>query len=89
MRESSPPQYAVHMRSGLPSGCHTFDSAVAHRTANDITIDVENRVRGSPDTACTAIYGTHEQIVELGTDFTSGMDYVVHVNDRTLVLHAQ
>ena len=89
VRESFPPQYAVHILSGMPSGCHHFESATVTRSGDVITIDVENRVTGGPDTACTAIYGTHESNVDLGSDFVSGKTYTVRVNDRVLELHAQ
>jgi hypothetical protein len=89
VRDSAPTQYAVHVASGLPSGCAQFADATASRSGDDITITVRNTVPSDPQIACTQIYGTHEATVELGTDFVSGAHYVVHVNDRTVEFTAQ
>jgi hypothetical protein len=50
---------------------------------------VTNTHPSDPDIACTAIYGMHESTVELGTDFASGGEYVVKVNDKELRFTAQ
>ena len=89
VRESFPPQYAVRVVSGLPSGCHTFDGAEVTRNGTEIAIAVWNRVPSDARIACTAIYGTHEEIVELGSDFRSGVVYHVAVNDLALTFTAQ
>ncbi len=89
VRESFPPQYAVRVVSGLPSGCHTFDGAEVTRNGTEIAIAVWNRVPSDARIACTAIYGTHEEMVELGSDFRSGVVYHVAVNDRPLTFTAQ
>ena len=89
VRESFPVQYAVRIVSGLPSGCHTFDGAEVTRNGTEITIAVWNRVPSDARIACTAIYGTHEEIVELGSDFRSGVVYHVAVNDLALTFTAQ
>lgn len=89
VRESAPPQYALQVTSGLPSGCAEFHSATVERDGDTITVTVQNRMPASPDVVCTMIYGTHEETVELGSDFVSGREYTVKVNDRTLTFTAQ
>jgi hypothetical protein len=90
IRESFPPQYAVRIVSGLPSGCALFHAAVLEpRQANTFTIRVQNTLPADANVACTAIYGMHESIVELGSDLTPGADYVVRVNDKELAFTAQ
>jgi hypothetical protein len=90
VRESFPPQYAVAITSGLPSGCAQFNEAViTGRDGNTITISVTNTIPSDPEVACTAIYGTHESTVELGTDFESGETYTVDVNGETKEFTAQ
>lgn len=89
VRETFPPQYAVRVLSGLPSGCHQFAGATVSRSGGEITIAVRNSLPSDRGIACTAIYGTHEEIVELGSDFQSGVVYHVAVNDRALTFTAQ
>ena len=89
IQESSPPQYAVHILSGLPSGCHVFDHATLTRTGSELVIEVMNRVPADPHQACTAIYGTHETNVQLGSDFGSGSTYRVQINEKLLEFTAQ
>jgi hypothetical protein len=86
---SNPGQYQVHITSGLPSGCHVFDHVAVSRSGAEITIDVLNRVPADPMIACTAIYGTHETTVQLGSNFTSGGAYRVQVGTRTIEFTAQ
>ena len=89
-RESSPVQYAVAITSGLPSGCAVFDkSEVTGREGTTITIRVTHTMPADPNTACTMIYGLHESVVELGTDFESGTEYTVKVNDKETTFTAQ
>lgn len=89
MRESAPPQYAVHITSGLPSGCAEFADATASRTGDAITITVRNTLPADARIACTQIYGTHETTVELGSDFVRGTTYRVRVNAKTIEFTAQ
>jgi hypothetical protein len=89
-RESNPPQYAVNVTSGLPDGCTKFHEArTTGRSGTTVTIAVTNTHPSDPMIACTAIYGTHEEVVELGTDFARGTAYVVWVNDKDLRFTAQ
>ncbi len=89
IEESNPVQYAVHIASGLPSGCHVFDHTALARNGTEISIDVWNRLPADSMLACTAIYGTHETTVRLGSDFVRGALYRVHVNERTIEFTAQ
>lgn len=98
VRESAPPQYAVRVVSGLPDGCAEFNEAtLTGRTEREIegivgtTIEIEvtNTVPSGTDVICTAVYGTHEETIDLGSDFDSGTEYVVKVNDEELKFTAQ
>lgn len=90
VRESSPPGYTAHIVSGLPSGCAKFDKAVViERTGNHIAVKVTNTMPADKNTACTAIYGTKETNLDLGTNFKSGESYTVDVNDKSKSFVAQ
>lgn len=90
VRESFPPGYTAQIRSGLPSGCASLDSAkVTGRSDNEVRVTVLNSVPADEDVACTAIYGTVESNVDLGTDFESGETYRVKVNGRETTFVAQ
>jgi hypothetical protein len=90
IRESFPAQYAVRIVSGLPNGCAQFHSVeLVSQGATVFEFRVENSVPADPDTVCTAIYGTHEQIMELGAGLGSGIEYTVKVNDKELKFTAQ
>jgi inhibitor of cysteine peptidase len=88
--ESFPVQYNLRIVSGLPSGCAVFDKAEeTGRSGNEITVRVTNTMPADPNIACTAIYGTHESTLGLGSDFTSGQVYTVRVNDKSTTFTAQ
>jgi hypothetical protein len=89
IRESFPPQYALRIVSGLPSGCHQYEATTVQRSGTAFTVTVTNLAPDDPGVACTAIYGQHEQTVELASDLISGTAYTVEVNDRTLEFTAQ
>ena len=88
--ESFPPQYFAHIVSILPDGCAEFDRNDVTREDTTIRIDVWNLVP-APDAeiACILIVGTVEHNVALGTDFVSGTDYTVIVNDVSDTFVAQ
>ena len=88
--ESFPPQYFLHVVSGLPSGCAKFNQYEMTRGGNEINVKVTNLVP-APDilVACTMIYGFHESNIALGSDFEGGQTYTVHVNDATETFVAQ
>jgi hypothetical protein len=88
--ESFPPQYFLDVVSGLPSGCAEFDRDEVAREGLVIAVTVWNLepVPGA-GVFCTAIYGTIERAIALGSDFQSGATYTVHVNDVTTMFVAQ
>lgn len=87
--KSNPPQYDVLIASGLPSGCAQYDATtLLGRDGDTVRIRVTNTMpKGDLD--CTAIYGTHESTVHLGSDFTMGVTYTVDVNGTTKTFTAQ
>ncbi len=89
VRESYPPQYAVQIQSGIPSGCAAYERTEVTRDGNTFTIEVWNSIIDDPDIACTMIYGIHEQTVNLADDLTPGQEYTVHVNNETITFVAQ
>ena len=80
---SLPPQYAVKIISGLPSGCAEFNGYDLVREGDDIRISVTN-LMPAPDAMvmCTQIYGIQETSVSIGSDFEDGVTYSVYVNDH-------
>jgi hypothetical protein len=88
--ESFPPQYNLLITSGLPSGCAQFNKAeITGGSGNTITVRVTNTVPDDPNVACTAIYGTKETTLPLGSEFTSSETYTVNVNDKSIDFTAQ
>ncbi len=87
----SPTGYAVRVESALPNGCHHFAGAFVQRPSDDeIRVQVENEVPADPHVACTMIYGTHVEVVDLGSNFVAGRSYTVIVNgERTLEFTAR
>ena len=86
--ESSPPQYVLSVRAGLPSGCAEKNRHEAGRVAEAITVIVLNwMAAGSPP--CTMIYGSYELNINLGSDFRPGITYSVSVNDKNTAFVAQ
>jgi len=81
IRESNPPQVTAKISAGLNGGCALQDSHTVSRAGDTITISVLNSMpSGRP--VCTAIYGTYELNVDLGTSFAIGTTYTVRVNDK-------
>jgi len=80
VRESFPAGYAVKVTSGLPSGCAAFDRIDVERSGTLVTLSVWNTMPADSDIACTMIYGTTENTVELGSDFMAGTTYAVVIN---------
>ena len=86
--ESSPPQYMLSVRAGLPSGCAEKNRHETQRAAETISVTVLNWMpAGSPP--CTMIYGSYELNINLGSDFRRGTTYTVSVNDRKTSFVAQ
>jgi hypothetical protein len=85
--ESFPPQYFLNIKAGLPSGCAREYTHIMSRAGDVITVTVLNST--VKDAICTAIYGTYELNLNLGSGFESGKTYTVQVNDKTITFKAQ
>jgi len=79
--ESSPPQYVLSVRAGLPSGCAEKNRHETQRVAQTITVTVLNWMPTGTQ-PCTLIYGSYELNINVGSDFRSGTTYSVIVNDK-------
>jgi hypothetical protein len=79
--ESNPPQYLLSVRAGLPSGCAEQNRHEVARVGDAITVTVLNWIP-TGNVACTAIYGSYELSINIGSDFRSGTTYAVSVNDK-------
>ncbi len=79
--ESFPIQVGVYIKGGLRDGCTTFRDAVV--TREGITIKIEVTTQRPKDKICTAIYGYFEKNLNIGSDFTAGVNYTLEVNDYT------
>jgi len=79
--ESSPPQYFVDVVSGEPNSCVKFDSYDVPRAGNAIRVEIFNieYVGGS----CAEIYSYVDHTIPLGSDFVTGVNYTVEVNNVT------
>jgi hypothetical protein len=76
---SSLPQYFADVVSGEPNSCVRFDSYTVTSAGNTIRIEVLNieYLSGS----CAEIYSYVNHTIPLGSDFVSGVNYTVEVND--------
>ena len=86
--ESAPPQYQVHIVSGLPrgSGCSQSNGyEIRRRDSSEIEVVVTHHEVADPLTACTADYPIVETNIPLGSDFEPGKEYIVRVNSDTVV----
>jgi hypothetical protein len=83
--ESAPPQYFLYVLAGLPSGCAQPYATSVERQGDRVIVKVLNSTpKGA--VACTAIYGTYERNLALGSNFTPGLTYTVDINDGARVL---
>ena len=79
--ESFPLQYFVAVTSGLPSGCAKFGGYSLERDGETISVTVTNLMPADKDIACTAIYGSVQTSIPLGSAFDPDTTYTVIVND--------
>jgi len=86
--ESSPRQYMLNVRAGLPSGCAEKNRHELTRSGDAVTVTVLNWMP-TGNVACTAIYGSYELNINLGSDFRSGTTYKVSVNDKNTTFVGQ
>jgi hypothetical protein len=83
IKESFPLQYAVRVVSGLPNACVKFGQITWERDGDTIRVEVFNVEPASDEVMCAQVYGTAENIIELGSDFESRKTYTVVVNGVT------
>ena len=83
VRESSPPQYAVKITSGLPNGCAKFERIDIVPNGKVVDLRVWNTLPAEKSIACTMIYGTTSNTVNLGGHFERGRTYDVRINGET------
>jgi hypothetical protein len=86
--ESSPPQYMLNVKAGLPSGCAERNRHEIRQEADAITVTVLNWMPKG-NVPCTMIYGSYELNINLGSDFRAGTTYSVSVNDKRTTFVAQ
>ena len=82
--ESAPPQYQLRVVSAMPKGstCSQFNGYEIRRDgSHHIDVIVTHHEVSDPDIPCTADYPVVETAVPLGSDFESGAEYTVRVND--------
>jgi hypothetical protein len=77
--ESFPVQVGVHIKGGLRDGCTTFRDAVITREGN--TVNIEVTTQRPRDAICSQVYSYFERNLNLGSDFKSGTEYTLNVND--------
>jgi hypothetical protein len=82
---TQPPSYAVRIVSGLPSGCARFERIDLRREDARIELVVWNSLPADDEIACTMIYATTENRVELGSDFEPDRSYAVHINGEQAI----
>ncbi len=82
---SLPPQYSLHITSGLPNTCNTFETVEVSRSGDQVTVKVYNQQQTGP-VACGERYGIVENDIDLGSDFEPGVTYDVRVNDFHRIL---
>jgi hypothetical protein len=86
--ESYPVQVFLYIKGGLPDGCTRFHGVEIVSRKNN-TLKVEVTIERPKDAICPAIYTYFEQNINLGTDFKSGEQYTVVVNDQSTVFTMQ
>ncbi len=79
--ESFPEQIFVNITGGLADSCTAFHNLTTERIDNTIKIEVTTERPG--DAICAQVYGYFEKNINLGSNFTSGLKYIVDVNGIT------
>jgi len=79
---SSPAQHFIDVTSGLPNGCAQFYGYELRRAGDIITLAVWNTMPADTRAACTMQYGVTVHAVPIGSDFVSGRQYTLRINDR-------
>ncbi|UCG83590.1 MAG: hypothetical protein JSW38_01870 [Dehalococcoidia bacterium] len=87
--ESWPPQYFLHVVSGLPNSCVKYDSYNVIRQGDTIRVEVFNLEPADGGMGCDQVYELVENTIPLGSDFISGKTYTVVVNNTSQMFTAQ
>jgi hypothetical protein len=87
--ESWPPQYFLHVVSGLPNSCVKYDSYNVIRKGDTIRVEVINLEPADGGMGCAQVYELVENTIPLGSDFISGKTYTVVVNTMSTSFIAQ
>ena len=86
--ESAPPQYQLHVVSGLPKGssCSQFNGyEIRRRESNEIEMVVTHHEIADQQVVCTADFPIVETNVPLGSNFEPGEEYTIRVNSDITV----
>ena len=86
--ESAPPQYQLHVVSGLPKGssCSQFNGyEIRRRESNEIEVVVTHHEIADQQVVCTADFPIVETNVPLGSNFEPGEEYTIRVNSDITV----
>jgi putative lipoprotein len=83
--ESDPKGYQLQVTSGMPSGsCSHFNGFEIRRdNSTTIHVSITHHYVVAEGIACTADYPIVETTVPLGSDFETGVEYTVRVNQET------
>ena len=86
--ESAPPQYQLHVVSGLLKGssCSQFNGyEIRRRESNEIEVVVTHHEIADQQVVCTADFPIVETNVPLGSNFEPGEEYTIRVNSDITV----
>lgn len=72
-------EYLARIEVGRPDACHHFGSYTAETFGNVIQLTVYNKKEPG---ACAEMYSTYDLTINLGSDYASGVRYIVTVNDE-------
>ena len=89
--ESSPPQYQLSVVSTLPLGstCSRFNGYDVARRGNEILVTLTHLEVLEKNQPCTRDLPAVDTQIPLGSDFTSGQEYTVILNDDRKTFTAQ
>ncbi len=71
-------EYHAKIVVGRPNACYSFGSYTAEVSGNVIKLTVYNKV---VDAVCAQAYSTYTLTINLGSNYISGVTYIVVVND--------
>ncbi len=86
---TQPPSYTLRIKAGLPSGCAQRAGYEWSMQGDTVRVQVWNSMPASNNVVCTTIYGMYEVNISLGSNFQSGRQYTVQVNDQRTTFTAR